>query len=89
MRYSRLFFSAGPIVSSFTAETQPLKQEVATDPERTRTSVFFADPVLLEDGDPDLNLALTPSPQIIWGQNQHYIQRKPLFIFIFYFLVFI
>ena len=60
--------------------------EVATDPERTRSdsdlNCFFADldPVLLEDADQELNLALPL--QVIWGQNQHYIPQRPYFFLV-------
>ena len=59
--------------------------EVATDPERTGSdsdlNCFFADldPVLLEDADQKLNLALPF--QVIWRQSQHYITQRPFFFF--------
>ena len=60
--------------------------EVATNPKLTQISVFFSldpDTVLLEYADPDLNLARLP--QIIWGQNQHYILRRPYYFYLNFF----
>ena len=60
--------------------------EVATDPKRTGSDsdlkCFFADlgPVLLEDADQELNLALPF--QVIWGQNQPYITQRFYFFLV-------
>ena len=57
---------------------------MATGPEQTGSDpdliLADPDPVSLEDADPDLNLALLP--QIIWGQNQHYIPQRPFFLLV-------